>query len=192
MRPFWDKNDILSNYAETPFTMKLGGTSFRYRFGEQAFQEAKVRFVLNKLPNGDPLILKGRRIIDEIRHARDADHARTLAKKIERQPFQFDSNAWGKAKKALMKDVLSAKIAQSPQTRAALLATGDDILVEASKYDNSWGVSLAADDPRIQDSDNWGRGLVNGRQANARECNLLGKYWMEIRDNLKRQAIRSS
>ncbi|MDC0666423.1 NADAR family protein [Nannocystis radixulma] len=66
-----------------------------------------------------------------------------------------------------------AKFGQNPDLRAALLATGDKLLVEASPLDRLWGVGLRADDPRIHDTSRW------------RGKNLLGEALMRVRAELR-------
>jgi len=61
------------------------------------------------------------------------------------------------------------KFRQNPPLAAALLATGDTILVEASPYDRIWGVGLKWNDPRILDRSLW------------LGTNLLGKALMKVR-----------
>ena len=58
--------------------------------------------------------------------------------------------------------------------RVSLLSTGDSVLVEASPYDNIWGISLAASSPEAQNPVQW------------RGQNLLGFALMEVRDELRR------
>ncbi len=65
-----------------------------------------------------------------------------------------------------------AKFSQHPQLRDFLLATGDQVLVEASPADAVWGIGIAASDCRAQDPMRW-QGL-----------NLLGFALMAVRDAL--------
>lgn len=69
-----------------------------------------------------------------------------------------------------------AKFGQNPDLRAALLATGDKLLVEASPLDRVWGVGLRADDPRIHDPASW------------RGQNRLGEALMRVRAELRAAA----
>ena len=66
------------------------------------------------------------------------------------------------------------KFSQNRELREFLLSTGDSILVEASPYDNIWGIKLFANTPEAQDSFQW------------RGENLLGFALMEVRDELRR------
>jgi len=67
---------------------------------------------------------------------------------------------------------LIRKFSQNPRLQAQLLATDDDILVEASPYDKIWGVGLRETDPRINDPSQWGK-------------NFLGKCLGRVRDALR-------
>ena len=66
------------------------------------------------------------------------------------------------------------KFSQNRDLREFLLSTGDSVLVEASPYDNIWGICLAASSPEAQDPMQW------------RGQNLLGFALMEVRDELRR------
>ena len=66
------------------------------------------------------------------------------------------------------------KFSQNRDLREFLLSTGDSVLVEASPYDNIWGIRLAASSPEAQDPMKW------------RGQNLLGFALMEVRDELRR------
>lgn len=69
---------------------------------------------------------------------------------------------WDDVKVDIMRSILRAKTNQHEYVRRKLLATGDRILVEDSWRDDVWG---------------WG--------PNRDGQNLLGKLWMEIREELK-------
>ena len=66
------------------------------------------------------------------------------------------------------------KFSQNRDLREFLLSTGDSVLVEASPYDNIWGIRLAASSQEAQDPTQW------------RGQNLLGFALMEVRDELRR------
>ena len=74
---------------------------------------------------------------------------------------------WDDVKVDVMRRILRAKVEQHEYVRRKLLATGDRILVEDSWRDNVWG---------------WG--------PNRDGQNLLGKLWMEVRDELRAQAAQ--
>ena len=66
------------------------------------------------------------------------------------------------------------KFSQNRELREFLLSTGDSALVEASPYDNIWGIRLSANSPEARDPFKW------------RGQNLLGFALMEVRDELRR------
>ena len=65
-----------------------------------------------------------------------------------------------------------AKFQQNPELLAILLSTGNSTLVEASPYDNIWGIGMEASDNRVTTPNQW---LGD---------NLLGKALMKVRDRL--------
>ncbi len=69
---------------------------------------------------------------------------------------------WESVKYEIMKDALRYKALQHDEVKNTLLSTGDEVLVEDSPYDSIWGTG----------SDGLG-------------TNLLGKAWMEIREELR-------
>jgi ribA/ribD-fused uncharacterized protein len=184
IRTFWDAHDPLSNYAYTPFKLNLAGGDFEYVCGEQAFQEAKVRYVMSALPQGSPLIEHCKYLIARIRKAPDGETARDIAKAVNEQPFPGLGSGWGAAKQKIMPLILREKARQCPAVKNILMSTADtEILVEASEYDNSWGVGLKESDPRILDSRNWGYNKQNEHDENH---NLLGYGWMKIRAEIRK------
>lgn len=75
---------------------------------------------------------------------------------------------WDAIKVDVMRDILRAKAAQHEYVRRKLLATGDRELVENSWRDDFWG---------------WG--------PNRDGKNMLGKLWMEVRDELRATEARA-
>jgi len=71
-------------------------------------------------------------------------------------------NDWGGVKVSLMKEILKAKVAQHPYVLKKLRDSGDRMLIENSWRDPEWG---------------WGP-EKNGK-------NLLGKLWMEVREEVR-------
>ena len=137
---FWSRSpdyDFLSNFAASPFV--LDGLS--WRTVEHYYQAHK--FV------GQPLF-------DEIRRAPSAGAAKKLGQNLE-VPMVED---WNERRVALMRRAMEAKFTQNPELKAALLATGQRLLLEDRA------------DPF------WGRGKDN------RGVNRLGLLLMELREAL--------
>lgn len=102
---------------------------------------------------------------DEILAAATPARARTLGRGVR----GFDAAVWHAQRSDVVERGNVAKFDQHPALRAFLVATGEDVLVEASPQDRIWGIGLAAHDPRALDPREW-RGL-----------NLLGFALMEVR-----------
>jgi len=92
------------------------------------------------------------------------------AKELGRQVRNFDEIVWDKRKFDVVKIGTIHKFNQNPELLKYLLATGDQILCEASPVDSIWGIGLSHDSKMIEDPYTW-----NGK-------NLLGFALMEVRD----------
>ena len=94
----------------------------------------------------------------KIRYAPSAHEAFKIAERYR----QFRLGDWDTIKVGIMKNILRAKAEQHEYVKRKLLATGDRELIEDSWRDDFWG---------------WGP-KKDGK-------NMLGKLWMEIREELK-------
>lgn len=110
---------------------------------------------------------------DGIRNAILRTYSPETVKKLGRMVRGFDSVTWEKHRVDVVLRGNEAKFGQNDALRNYLLSTGDKILVEASPFDEIWGVGLAEDDPRITDPRQW-KGL-----------NLLGFALMAVRSRLE-------
>jgi len=117
---------------------------------------------------------KARLFGDESTRARilTTRHPKT-AKELGREVRHFKQNVWHKERFHIVVRGNLAKFEQNRDLGAYLLSTGDKVLVEASPYDDIWGIGLAADDQRAKNPAQW-RGL-----------NLLGFALMEVRQILR-------
>lgn len=97
-------------------------------------------------------------------------------KALGRTVAGFEHDVWEQACVDIVVRGNLAKFRQNPAMLAALLATGDKQLVEATPLDKIWGVGLRADDPQIHDPANW------------RGQNLLGVALMRVRAELRAEA----
>ena len=101
-----------------------------------------------------------------------------LSADLREKPFSIPGKTQADHLPSFMKTaVLSGnwcKFSQNRDLREFLLSTGDCVLVEASPYDNIWGIRLSASSSEAQDPMKW------------RGQNLLGFALMEVRDELRR------
>lgn len=95
------------------------------------------------------------------------------AKAAGREVQGFDEEVWVKKRWGIVVHANYAKFSQNAPLRDFLLATGDQVLVEASPVDFVWGTGFAADSPYAENPSEW-TGL-----------NLLGFALMEVRSRLR-------
>jgi ribA/ribD-fused uncharacterized protein len=94
------------------------------------------------------------------------------AKAAGRQIRGFDEQRWNAARYGIVLAGTRAKFSQHPELGQFLVATGRQVLVEASPYDRIWGIGMASTNPDTLRPSAW-RGL-----------NLLGFALMDVRDLL--------
>lgn len=93
------------------------------------------------------------------------------AKSLGRQVQGFDQAKWMAVARRIVTEGNIAKFGQNEALGNYLLATGDQVLVEASPHDRVWGIGLAVDDPLAQHPDSWqGENLLGFALMDAREA----------------------
>lgn len=101
-----------------------------------------------------------------------ADNPRDY-KALGQEVQKVDAARWDQEKYRIVLMGNLAKFSQNPELFHFLNSTGDSVLVSGSPDDAIWGVQLSAEDPRIQNPNEW-----HGE-------NLLGFTLMEVRDILR-------
>ncbi len=90
-------------------------------------------------------------------------------KALGRKVRGFDAAPWAEARFDLVTIGNAAKFGDDDRLRAYLLATGDEILVEASPRDRIWGIGLGRNNERAGDPRTWqGRNLLGFALVRAR------------------------
>jgi len=102
-----------------------------------------------------------------------ASESPSRAKALGRKVRNFDEQIWSNHRFDIAVRGNRAKFEQNTELRDWLLATRNQVLVEASPRDRIWGIGLAAEDERALDPKTW-RGL-----------NLLGFALMRARTALQ-------
>ena len=95
------------------------------------------------------------------------------AKKGGRLVKNFVPDIWDRHKFELVVAGNWHKFSQHRALKDFLLATGDQVLVEASPVDKVWGIGMAGDHPAAKNPASW------------KGDNLLGFALMEVREKLK-------
>ena len=129
----------------------------QYHTTEQYMMASKARLF------GDEDTLK------EIMNATNPSEYKKLGRKVK----GFEPTLWDEKKLDIVVEGNKAKFGQNPELKEYLLSTDDAILVEASPYDNIWGIALDRDT------------AINGKVEDWKGENLLGCALMEVRDYLR-------
>lgn len=143
----------LSQWYPSPFTAE----GQRYATAEHFMMAGKARLF------GDD------KTVDAILGAPDPGRVKALGRRVA----GFDEATWERHRYDIVVAGNLAKFGQHDRLRGFLLATGDDVLVEASPLDTVWGIGIAAGDPRAEHPIDW-PGL-----------NLLGFALMDVRAALR-------
>ncbi len=101
----------------------------------------------------------------------DTDDPRDI-KKLGRKVRNFDSRLWDSHKFDIVVKGNYHKFSQNPELRDFLISTAGKVLVEASPYDDIWGIGLEASHPDASNPSKW------------KGTNLLGFALMQVRDML--------
>jgi ribA/ribD-fused uncharacterized protein len=94
-------------------------------------------------------------------------------KALGRKIRNFDDQKWKQNCMRIVYEGNLAKFSQNPELKAALLSTGNKILVEASPLDFIWGIGMHFDDEGVDDPANW------------KGTNLLGQAITLVKQELK-------
>lgn len=102
---------------------------------------------------------------EAILHTEDPETCKQLGRKVS----PFDNDIWEANRCRVLKNGLMEKFQQNGALRTMLLSTGNRLIVEASPYDDIFGIGLTAAEAATMPPESW-----PGR-------NLLGKVLMEVR-----------
>jgi ribA/ribD-fused uncharacterized protein len=76
-------------------------------------------------------------------------------KRLGREVKNFDRNIWDKVNLQIVYKGNYAKYTQNEELKQLLINTGDRLLVEASPYDQIWGIGLGETEPNIDNPLVW-------------------------------------
>ena len=166
--------------ADTEFTFFWGSTSPFSQWHPLGFQ------LMEPWENGGPRVERRFDNAEQWMMAAKAAHFRDrerygailitpaprAVKALGRLVTPFDPAEWKRVARDYVRAGNLAKFTQNATARAALLATGKSVLVEASPYDTIWGIGLAACHSDARTPARW------------RGTNWLGEVLMDIRSQL--------
>lgn len=152
---FWGNKDTYSNWHPAAFV--INGVRYenveKYMMAEKARTFGDVEAEQAIMNTADPKVIKA----------------------IGRTVAGYDEATWAARRENVVFQACLAKFSQNPPLRHELLATGDRTLVEASPFDQIWGIGLGPDNPLALDLTKW-----HGQ-------NLLGKALMRVREALRQE-----
>ena len=90
-------------------------------------------------------------------------------KNMGRKVANFDEELWDQEKITIVRLGNLLKFSQNAELEGILLDTGDAVLVEASPYDDIWGIGMKDSHPNANDPSKW------------KGENLLGFVLMDVR-----------
>ena len=158
---FWGHTPNLKKMTKSCFSqwydVYFEVDGIQYHTTEQYMMASKARLF------GDEDTLK------EIMNATNPSEYKKLGRKVK----GFEPTLWDEKKLDIVVEGNKAKFGQNPELKEYLLSTDDAILVEASPYDNIWGIALDRDT------------AINGKVDDWKGQNLLGCALMEVRDYLR-------
>lgn len=118
-------------------------------------------------------LFKDNEMLTKILKAKTPKEAKILGREVN----NFDDRVWKIHRYEIVKIGNKNKFEQNPSLKEYLIATKNSILVEASPYDNIWGIGMKEEDRGIENPNNW-QGL-----------NLLGFALMEVRDEFTSEGL---
>lgn len=113
-------------------------------------------------------------ILAQIMESKEPKVAKSLGRKVRR----FDAQVWSANARRIVTEGNMAKFSQNLHLREFLLSTGESVLVEASPYDQVWGIGMGATDRGARDPGQW------------KGQNLLGFALMDARSQLRLETAR--
>lgn len=154
---FFGKEDVFSNFYYAPFKHK----GILFKWSEQAVMYEKAMF------------FGATDIAREILRANSPQRCKQLGRSPR---IPFVEKEWYENRVRIYTEVLRSKFTV-PRLRAALLNTKYDTFVEASPFDDIWGIKLDAHHPYATQPDKW-RGL-----------NLLGQILTNLKADIKAETL---
>lgn len=150
---FWKTKDYMSNWHESHF--EINGITFNC--AEQYMMYSKAMMFNDTL------------VAQEVLKTTVPRDQKALGRKVS----NFDNKVWEEQRFDILYEGCLAKFEQNEKLKELLLSTDDLHLVEASPYDEIWGIGLGEDHQDATNPEKW-RGL-----------NLLGEVLMKVRSTLR-------
>lgn len=149
-------------FYEQDFYVLSNFSSFRLHWHGHDFDTSEHAYHWRKFIYSSD---EGELVCGLIKRARSAHDAFKIAEQYK----HLRISDWNNKKVAIMREIIRLKAEQHEYVKRKLLATGDRELVENSWRDDFWG---------------WG--------PNQDGQNMLGKLWMEVRAELRKNSVQAA
>ena len=150
---FWKSNSPFSQWHPCEFT----DDDIKFTSTEQYMMYQKAK------------LFKDKEISDKILNTTNPRSIKMYGRKVKK----FNDKIWISHRERIVYNGNLLKFRQNKNLKKKLLETKDKILVEASPYDEIWGIGMSTNNKNHLDETKW-RGL-----------NLLGKCLMLVRNTIK-------
>lgn len=183
-KPEYDLNNLISDYKDGKnleyiyfwgHHPKKDGSITKSCFSqwwESSFNVGHIKYLFMKqyMMAEKAKLFGDKEIEEKIMSSNSPKEIKALGRKVR----DFDEEIWNNIKYSIVINGNYNKFMQNEKLKAFLLSTEDKILVEASPYDNVWGIQMSEDDVEIKNPELW------------RGENLLGFALMEVRNEIRR------
>lgn len=160
---FSGNRDILSNFYRVEGGIEDPAFGVRWPTSEHAFMARKAELF------GDLGALEALR----------AAPTPQKAKAIGRAVRNFDQKAWSARSQEAMREALRLKFGAG-ELEHYLISTGDAELVEASPWDNLWGIGMSAEHAARTPRHKWGRNWLGQALMDVRAERLAAQRGSEV------------
>jgi hypothetical protein len=151
----WWPSEFVTQSTVASMVGRTDGTTFKYANCEQYMMHNKA-MIMGDFETSVKIL---------------AEKSPKIVKELGRKVRGFDQEMWDRICTYVVIEGNCSKFYQDRRLLEYLISTGNKTLVEASPYDNIWGVGISQESDRILDEKNW-----TGR-------NYLGKSLMVVRDS---------
>ena len=142
---FFSKDDVFSNWYIAPF-VDPRIPDLTYRCVEQYMMAQKAALFND--------VLTGKAILDGSRK-RDNEKEQAYYKRMGREVLNYDEDVWVENRERIVKRGLLLKYTSSSELYSTLMQHKNKRFVEASPYDNIYGIKMGMWESGVEDEDNW-------------------------------------
>lgn len=171
-----NSNDTLANHGiivKGNFGFFWGGILSNWYISKFELHGIEFNCVEQYMMARKAIAFKDENTLERIMLSNDPREQKQLGRAVK----GYDDNKWKRIKYPLVLEGVIAKFDQNSMIQQILLDTQSLILVEASPYDDQWGIKLGLNDANLTNPSMW------------KGTNLLGLALMDARATIKSMVI---